>query len=68
MQRIIERRKRLRAALAQEGLTVNAFVAALGVSRQHLYYVLTGERRSPRLEAAIQRVIAKHELRRSSAA
>lgn len=38
---------------AQRFPGIVARARALGVSRIHLYYVLTGERRSPRIEAYI---------------
>ena len=47
------RRKLLRLALKQRGLTLTAFAESLGVSRPHLYLVLTGKRKSPRIEAAV---------------
>lgn len=47
------RRKMLRLALKQRGMTLTAFAESLGVSRPHLYLVLTGKRKSPRVEAAI---------------
>lgn len=43
----------LRLALKQRGMTLTAFAESLGVSRPHLYLVLTGKRKSPRVEAAI---------------
>jgi len=51
----------LRKSLASKGVEVSAFAAALGVTRQHLRLVAIGERKSPRIEAAI-----KDALRRSA--
>ena len=51
-------RRRFKAALTQQGTTLTAFASQAGVTHTHLNYVLRGERRSPRLEQAIARVIA----------
>lgn len=56
---ISDRRKRFKAALALLEETQSAFAKVNDVSLHHLSRVLLGERKSPRLVAAIDAVIAR---------
>lgn len=60
MDELTAQRKQLRAALAEAGLTMGQYAAMLGVSRVHLYYVLTGARKSPRITQAVAAYIAAY--------
>lgn len=51
------RLRRLRAALALQGRTQGDFATELGVSGTHLCMVASGQRHSPRVEAAIDALI-----------
>ena len=54
-------RKRLfRAALAIAGITGTQWAKEQGVTRQHLQFVLTGERESKTLTDAVDAFIDKH--------
>jgi hypothetical protein len=55
------RKERFAAALARAGQTHARFAALHQVTYQHLYLVIRGKRRSPRLEAAIDAFIAAHQ-------
>lgn len=60
MARDLEQRKRFfRAALALAGMSAAAFAEQQGVSRSHVYEVLSG-RESGRLEAEIEAFISKY--------
>lgn len=53
-----ERRKRFKAGLALQEKTQSAFAREHNVTLQHLQEVLVGRRKSQRLDAAIDEVIA----------
>jgi hypothetical protein len=55
-----ERRRRFRAALALAGTTAKGFGLALGVSETHLTAVLRGQRRSARVQAAVDALLAAY--------
>lgn len=54
------RKQRFDAALALAGLTLQAWASEAGVSRQHLFQVLTGERESRSLTERVDAFVAKH--------
>lgn len=54
----VERRRRFRAALALSGRTAKDFAAELGVSENHLYLVMKGQRESRRIDTAVDALIA----------
>jgi hypothetical protein len=54
-----KRRRQFKAALVAAGIPLSVWAETQGVTHTHLNYVLRGERKSPRLEAAIGAVIAK---------
>lgn len=56
------RKKRFRAALALAGKSGSQFATELGVSSTHVYLVLVGQRESPRIDAAIDALIAKYSI------
>lgn len=57
----VTRKQRFDAALALAGLSLGEWAEKQGVSRQHLYLVLTDERTpGAELDAAITGFIAKH--------
>lgn len=52
------RRRRFRAALALTDTSVAAFAAQIGVTYNHLYGVLRGQRTSKRIEDAVDQYIS----------
>lgn len=48
-----------KAALVLHGISTTDVANDLGVTRQHVWQVLTGKRRSPRVEHAIAQKIGK---------
>ena len=54
------RKKAFRIALAEAGMTAQEWAAAEGVTPQHMYAVLSGERASKRLTDRVDAFIAKH--------
>lgn len=57
LNRTERRRRQFKAAMVAAGMTLSAWAEEQGVTHTHLNYVLRGERKSPRLEAAIDAVI-----------
>lgn len=55
-----DRKRSLKAALAYAGMTMGDFCESQGITRTHLYLVLTGERESAKLTSAIDAFIAEH--------
>lgn len=55
-----DRKRAFKAAIAHADKTIGEFCADQGVTRTHLHYVLTGERDSVKLNAAIDLFIAEH--------
>jgi len=59
----VEKEKRIRGRNGRTRFPgICSAAVELGVSRQHLYFVLTGERRSPRIEAWVKQNL-KNETR-----
>jgi hypothetical protein len=52
--------RELRAALILAGLTMERFAESLDVTAHHLRLVVNGKRKSPRVEAAVDALIAKY--------
>lgn len=48
-----------KAALVEREVKISEIASDLEVSRQHVWQVLTGRRRSPRVEKAIARAMGK---------
>ena len=59
---ISERRKRFKSALALLEQTQSGFAREHKISLNHLQRILLGERKSPRIEAHIEAVIAEAAL------
>lgn len=52
--------RELKSAVYRAGLTMESFAKDLGVTSQHVRLVCSGKRQSPRVEEAINALIAKH--------
>lgn len=55
-----DRKRFLKAALAYEGMTIGEFCEMQNVTRTHLHLVLSGERESMKLTAAVDAFIESH--------
>jgi hypothetical protein len=53
------RRRRFRAALALEGLTLRAFAESAGVTENHVLLVVKGERESDRVMTLVTALIER---------